>query len=79
MPVTGWPNHFCAAGCTASLIQRSSVETIGQASVAGGETDAVDFFPVHALPPLSTGRVLASQIARLYQHRLDPSLPTDFD
>jgi len=29
--------------------------------------------------PLSTGRVLASQIERLYQHRLDPSLPTDFD
>ena len=27
MPVTGWPNHFCAAGCTASLIQRSSADT----------------------------------------------------
>jgi hypothetical protein len=34
---------------------------------------------VHALPPLSTGRVLASQIERLYQHRLQPALPTDFD
>jgi len=41
MPVTGWPNHFCAAGCTASASQRSSAEKIGQASVAGGETDAV--------------------------------------
>ena len=41
MPVTGWPNHFIAAGCTASAIQRLSDETIGQASVAGGDTDAV--------------------------------------
>ncbi|HEX4618308.1 MAG TPA: NUDIX hydrolase [Steroidobacteraceae bacterium] len=43
------------------------------------ETDAVGFFPVHALPELSTGRVLAPQIERLYQHELDRSLPTDFD
>jgi hypothetical protein len=34
---------------------------------------------VHSLPQLSTGRVLAAQIERLYQHRLNPSLPTDFD
>jgi hypothetical protein len=34
---------------------------------------------VQALPPLSTGRVLAPQIERLYRHRLDPALPTDFD
>jgi len=39
----------------------------------------VGFFPVHSLPELSTGRVLASQIGRLYQHELDRSLPTDFD
>ncbi len=43
------------------------------------KTDAVEFFPVHALPELSTGRVLAPQIERLYGHQLDPSLPTDFD
>ena len=43
------------------------------------ETDAVQFFPVHSLPELSTGRVLASQIERLYQHLLHPELPTDFD
>ena len=35
--------------------------------------------PGAALPQLSTGRVLASQIERLYEHRLDPGLPTDFD
>ena len=54
-------------------------ELLGGDPSASSETDAVEFFPVHALPPLSTGRVLASQIERLNQHRLNPSLPTDFD
>ena len=54
-------------------------ELTGGAPATSAETDAVEFFPVHELPPLSTGRVLASQIERLYQHRLDPALPTDFD
>jgi ADP-ribose pyrophosphatase YjhB (NUDIX family) len=54
-------------------------ELLGGGPAASSETDAVEFFPVHTLPPLSTGRVLASQIERLYQHWLDPSLPTDFD
>jgi len=54
-------------------------ELTGGAAAASAETDAVEFFPVQALPPLSTGRVLAAQIERLYQHHLDPSLPTDFD
>jgi ADP-ribose pyrophosphatase YjhB (NUDIX family) len=54
-------------------------ELLGGEPLASNETDAVDFFPVYALPPLSTGRVLAAQIERLYQHRLDASLPTDFD
>jgi ADP-ribose pyrophosphatase YjhB (NUDIX family) len=54
-------------------------ELSGGSPTPGTETDAVEFFPVHALPPLSAGRVLSSQIERLYQHRLDPLLPTDFD
>jgi ADP-ribose pyrophosphatase YjhB (NUDIX family) len=54
-------------------------ELTGGAAAASTETDAAEFFPVQKLPPLSTGRVLAAQIERLYQHRLDPSLPTDFD
>ena len=54
-------------------------ELIGGAPAASAETDAVAFFPVGALPELSTGRVLATQIERLYQHWLDPTLPTDFD
>lgn len=52
--------------------------TGGEAAVSN-ETDAVQFFPVSALPELSTGRVLASQIERLYQHQLHLELPTDFD
>ena len=54
-------------------------ELAGGSPRAGAETDAVAFFPVRALPQLSTGRVLGPQIERLYQHRLDPGLPTDFD
>jgi ADP-ribose pyrophosphatase YjhB (NUDIX family) len=51
----------------------------GGSPATSAETDGVEFFAVNALPELSTGRVLASQIERLYQHRLDPALPTDFD
>ena len=54
-------------------------ELTGGEPTISDETDAVQFFPVSALPQLSTGRVLASQIERLYQHRLHPELPTDFD
>jgi ADP-ribose pyrophosphatase YjhB (NUDIX family) len=54
-------------------------ELTGGAPAVSAETDAVEFFPVPALPPLSTGRVLGSQIERLHQHSIDPSLPTDFD
>jgi ADP-ribose pyrophosphatase YjhB (NUDIX family) len=54
-------------------------ELEGGEAATSSETDAVEFFPVRALPSLSQGRVLASQIERLYEHRLDPSLPTDFD
>src|SRR5262249_33193497 len=35
---TGEPNQRIAAGCTAPAIQRSSSDTIGHASVAGGFT-----------------------------------------
>ena len=54
-------------------------ERIGGAPAVSSENDAVQFFPVQALPELSTGRVLASQIERLHQHKLHPELPTDFD
>lgn len=54
-------------------------ERTGGTPTLGTETDAVDFFPVRALPDLSTGRVLAPQIERLYAHHLHPDLPTEFD
>jgi ADP-ribose pyrophosphatase YjhB (NUDIX family) len=54
-------------------------ELTGGAPTVSNETDGVDFFPINALPPLSVGRTLASQIERLYQHHLNRDLPTDFD
>ena len=54
-------------------------ELTGGSPAASGETDAVEFFRVSALPELSTGRVLGAQIERLYQHQLNPALPTYFD
>jgi ADP-ribose pyrophosphatase YjhB (NUDIX family) len=43
------------------------------------ETDAVDFFPLDRLPPLSAERVTASQLARLAEIHADPEWPADFD
>jgi ADP-ribose pyrophosphatase YjhB (NUDIX family) len=54
-------------------------ELTGGTATPSIETDAVEFFPVTALPPLSTGRTTASQIARLYHHNLHREIPTDFD
>jgi ADP-ribose pyrophosphatase YjhB (NUDIX family) len=54
-------------------------ELLGGSAAVSQETDAVDFFALDALPQLSRGRILESQIARLYQHQLQRELPTDFD
>lgn len=43
------------------------------------ETDAADFFPLDALPPLSTHRVTADQIARLAALHEHPERPAAFD
>jgi ADP-ribose pyrophosphatase YjhB (NUDIX family) len=43
------------------------------------ETDAVEFFDLDALPPMSLGRSTPRQVQRMYQHHLRPELPTDFD
>jgi ADP-ribose pyrophosphatase YjhB (NUDIX family) len=43
------------------------------------ETDGVDWFELDALPPLSTPRVTAAQIRRMYDHHLERALPADFD
>ncbi len=54
-------------------------ELTGGEAALSVETDAVAFFPVNSLPELSSGRVLAPQIERLYQHHLHRDLPADFD
>jgi ADP-ribose pyrophosphatase YjhB (NUDIX family) len=54
-------------------------EITGGSPTVSNETDGIDFFPVTALPELSTGRTLASQVARMYEHWLNRDLPTDFD
>ena len=54
-------------------------ELTGGQATTSSETDAVGFFPVAALPALSTGRVLAPQIVRLYEHHRHRDLPAEFD
>lgn len=52
----------------------------GEAAVSGTtETDGVAFYARGEMPPLSTGRVTAAQIERLFEHHRRPDLPTDFD
>ena len=54
-------------------------EITGGAARPSYETTAVEFFPLDSLPELSTGRSTDDQIRRMYQHYLDPHLPTEFD
>jgi ADP-ribose pyrophosphatase YjhB (NUDIX family) len=54
-------------------------ERVGGQARVSDETDAVDFFPVNALPPLSLARTTPGEIERLYQHARHPDWPTDFD
>lgn len=43
------------------------------------ETSGVGFFAEDELPPLSEGRVMPSQLRRMFHHLRDPQLPTDLD
>lgn len=52
--------------------------TSGEATVSH-ETDAVEFFPLSALPELSPGRITRGQIERMFDHQRNRALPTDFD
>lgn len=54
-------------------------ELTGGSARPSNETDAVEFFPIQALPELSVGRVLASQILRLYEHAQNLDWATEFD
>lgn len=54
-------------------------ELVGGIAATSIETDAVEFFPVNALPELSLGRVLPAQILRLYEHSKHLDWATEFD
>jgi ADP-ribose pyrophosphatase YjhB (NUDIX family) len=54
-------------------------ELTGGSARASVETEAAEFFAEDDLPPLSTGRVTAAQIHRMFEHLRDPKLPTAFD
>jgi ADP-ribose pyrophosphatase YjhB (NUDIX family) len=54
-------------------------EIVGGAAHASDETSEVAFFGRNELPPLSLGRTTAAQIDRMFQHRENLQLATDFD
>ena len=54
-------------------------EVLGEVPRDESENDAVEWHPLDALPPLSLGRVDATQIARLRQLAQDPAAPAAFD
>ncbi len=54
-------------------------ELLGGAAEASLETSEVAFFAQDDLPPLSTGRVNAEQVRRMFEHARHPEWPTDFD
>jgi ADP-ribose pyrophosphatase YjhB (NUDIX family) len=54
-------------------------ELVGGRATTSMETDAVEWFPRSALPPLSLGRVTVPQVMRMFDHVDNPLLPTDLD
>ena len=54
-------------------------EITGGSPVTAHETDAVGFFPLAALPPLSTERVTEAQIRRCFDLACHPEWAADFD
>lgn len=54
-------------------------EITGGAATESHETTGVGFFAEDNIPELSISRTLPFQIARLFDHYRDPTLPTDFD
>lgn len=54
-------------------------EITGGAPLINLEVSAIDFFALDNLPPLSLPRVTAKQIARMFEHAKNLTLPTDFD
>ncbi len=54
-------------------------ELLGGEATTSNETTAVDWFGEDELPPLSTTRNTAGQLARMFEHLREPGGPTDFE
>jgi len=54
-------------------------DIIGGQAKTSNETSEVEFFALDRIPDLSVSRTLPKQIARMYQHKNNPDLPTDYD
>lgn len=54
-------------------------ELVGGEAAANEEISEIGFFAADALPELSVGRVTVAQIARMFEHKLHPDWPTDFE
>lgn len=54
-------------------------ELMGGSEAVSIETTAAKFFPRDALPELSVGRTLESDVHLLWTHRCEPALPCYFD
>ncbi|GAB4218435.1 MAG: NUDIX hydrolase [Synechococcales cyanobacterium] len=54
-------------------------ELIGGEATPSTETEAVGWFSLDDLPPLSLPRVTPEQIHRFFEHEQNPHWPTDFD
>jgi ADP-ribose pyrophosphatase YjhB (NUDIX family) len=54
-------------------------ELVGGAAADSEETSEAAFFRRDEIPKLSIARVTPGQIARLFEHRLHPEWPADFD
>lgn len=54
-------------------------EITGGAAKTSNETSDVKFFSLDEIPNLSVSRTLPKQIARMYEHKTNPALPTDYD
>lgn len=52
---------------------------LGGEATPSNETSEIGFFREHEIPELSLARVLPQQIRRLFEHRLHPEWPADFD
>ncbi|MGX7002323.1 NUDIX hydrolase N-terminal domain-containing protein [Caballeronia sp. KNU42] len=57
------------------LVFLGELDALGE--ISGVETNAADFFPIDALPPLSLGRILPQQIRKLYELRCNGGMEFD--